>query len=380
MTFDNLNLRFVTVAAFETWLATQPRPQWAPIGSTYHNTYRPTQAQWRGHDSMRSMQATYAAKGWSTGPHLYLAMDTAADGIFVMCPPWVEGIHGVICNKDHFGVENVGDYHATPMSAKQIDLLVGAMAALHRYAGIGANVNAHRDCVARTCPGDAAYAQKPEIQQRLAAALNGTLPPPQTRYTADSPIMAAPGAPLATLRRNFPVSTPNYSVYDIRNVILPAYWTQAVTLGVDPVVAIAQMAHETGALTSWWSARPRRNPAGIGVTGVHSDTEPIAGDWAQDANGIWVEGCSFVAWQTASIPAHLGRLIAYAIPEDKRTANQQRAVDYALSVRPLPPAIHGSAPTLRLLGRIHNPTGQGWASPGETYGAAIADWANRLVM
>ena len=25
------------------------------------------------------------------------------------------------------------------------------------------------------------------------------------------------------------------------------------------------MAHETGSLTSWWAARPRRNPAGIGV-------------------------------------------------------------------------------------------------------------------
>lgn len=361
MTFDNLNLRFVTVAAFETWLATQPRPQWAPIGSTYHNTYRPTQAQWRGHDSMRSMQATYAAKGWSTGPHLYLATDTAADGIFVMCPPWVEGIHGVICNKDHFGVENVGDYHATPMSAKQIDLLVGAMAALHRYAGIGANVNAHRDCVARICPGDAAYAQKPEIQQRLAAALNGTLPPPQTRYTADSPIMAAPGALLATLLRNFPVSTPNYSVYDIHSVILPAYWTQATLLGVDPVVAIAQMAHETGALTSWWSARPRRNPAGIGVTGV-----PGA-------------GVSFATWEHDAIPAHLGRLLAYAVKPADRTPDQQAAVDRALAYRPLPAALHGSAPMIYLLGAAHNPTGVGWADPGDHYGAAIAAWCNRLV-
>ena len=186
-------------------------------------------------------------------------------------------------------------------------------------------------------------------------------PPPQTRYSADSSIMAAPKALLATLIRNFPVSTPNYTAYDIRNVILPAYWTQAVTLGVDPVVAIAQMAHETGALTSWWSARPRRNPAGIGVTGV-----PGA-------------GVSFASWEHDAIPAHLGRLIAYAVQPSDRSGAQQAAVTRALAYRDLPAAIHGSAPTLRLLGRAHNPTGQGWASPGETYGQRIAEWANRLI-
>lgn len=275
-------------------------------------------------------------------------------------------------------IEHVAGADAyTPQQMTTLEALCRRLLALHPIAK--ASVVAHR-WIATPAGRKRDPSDWDDVALKLWIDGLFDTPPPQTRYSADSSIMAAPKALLATLIRNFPVSTPNYTAYDIRNVILPAYWTQAVTLGVDPVVAIAQMAHETGALTSWWSARPRRNPAGIGVTGVHSDTEPIAGDWAQDANGIWVEGCSFVAWQTASIPAHLGRLIAYAIPEDKRTANQQRAVDYALSVRPLPPAIHGSAPTLRLLGRIHNPTGQGWASPGETYGAAIADWANRLVM
>src|SRR4051794_14152901 len=39
-------------------------------------------------------------------------------------------------------------------------------------------------------------------------------------------------------------------------------------VGLDWFLAIAQMAHETGSLTSWWSQPPRRNPAGIGVTGA----------------------------------------------------------------------------------------------------------------
>ena len=41
---------------------------------------------------------------------------------------------------------------------------------------------------------------------------------------------------------------------------------------MDPLVAVAQMVLETGNLTSFWSQPPRRNPAGIGVTG-----EPGAG-------------------------------------------------------------------------------------------------------
>lgn len=45
----------------------------------------------------------------------------------------------------------------------------------------------------------------------------------------------------------------------------------------------------------------------------------------------------------------------------------------------LPDALRGSAPTLRQLGRAHNPTGQGWASPGTDYGAKIAAIARRIV-
>lgn len=171
MAFTNLNRHFPDVPAFAAWLATLPKPTWGVRASTYHNTYIPNESQWRGHASMLSMQATYIKNGWTTGPHVYLAHGTSADGIFVMCPPTMEAIHGVVCNTDHFGLEVVGDFDARPMSAGQLDLLVQTMAALHRWAGIGPNVNAHRDCVPRTCPGDEAYKQKAVVQQRLATAL-----------------------------------------------------------------------------------------------------------------------------------------------------------------------------------------------------------------
>lgn len=179
MTFDSVNRQFKTVGEFTAWLATLPPPNWKPVGSCYHNTYIPTLAQWRGLASMRSMQATYEAKGWSSGPCLYIALgapNPSDDGIFVMTPPTRPGTHSPSCNSGvhgRFGVEFVGNYQSgVPTEAHQ-NLGIAAIAALHRYAGLGPDLNAHRDCDPRTCPGDAFYAIKPQMQTKLAAALNG---------------------------------------------------------------------------------------------------------------------------------------------------------------------------------------------------------------
>jgi hypothetical protein len=120
-----------------------------------------------------------------------------------------------------------------------------------------------------------------------------------------------------------------YNDADVR-AIIRYYFTGAVPLGVDPLLAIAQMCHETGFLSSYWAARPRCNPAGIGVTG-----EPGA-------------GVSFGLWSN-SVPAHLGRLVAYAVAPALRTPAQEAAVVKALTWRPLPVERQGVAPTLDLL-------------------------------
>jgi hypothetical protein len=54
-------------------------------------------------------------------------------------------------------------------------------------------------------------------------------------------------------------------------------------------------------------------------------------------------------------------------------------IERALQFRPLPDNLRGSAPVLKRLGAKHNPTGQGWASPGDDYGAKIAAVAQRIV-
>ena len=162
-----------------------------------------------------------------------------------------------------------------------------------------------------------------------------------------------------------------YTDHDIANVIIPAYIAQCAAVGLDAAIVLAQLIHETGNLTSWWSQRPRRNPAGIGVTGAVWATQPRTGAWVK-RGPLWVEGCSFATWEHDAIPAHLGRLLAYALPAGQGTPAQQQLIAQALAIRPLPAAFRGAATRLQgLNGR--------WAVPGTTYADKIASIANRLI-
>lgn len=178
MSFNSDIRRFATPADLAAHLLTRGAPDWpgdAPIGSTYHNTYRPTEAQWFGRASMDAMQKDYIAKGWSAGPHFYLALGSRKaewDGIWQMTPPTSPGVHGVTCNTDRFGIEVVGDFNVNAPSLPQQQLLIDTLVVLHRWAHLGPNLNAHRDCVVRTCPGQAFYDLKPKLIAQLAARLN----------------------------------------------------------------------------------------------------------------------------------------------------------------------------------------------------------------
>jgi Mannosyl-glycoprotein endo-beta-N-acetylglucosaminidase len=171
-----------------------------------------------------------------------------------------------------------------------------------------------------------------------------------------------------------------YTEKDIRSVIVPAYFRICGEVGVNPLIAIAQMIHETGNLTSFWAARPRRNPAGIGVTGQQRpDQPPDTTSWAFDpASSQWRFGVSFATWEQDAIPAQIGRLLAYSLPKGNETPTQAALIAQALRYRALPDTMRGSAHSLKQFGKAHNPTGQGWASPGDQYGAKIAVIAERM--
>ncbi|MFM8994676.1 MAG: glucosaminidase domain-containing protein, partial [Bacteroidota bacterium] len=69
-----------------------------------------------------------------------------------------------------------------------------------------------------------------------------------------------------------------YGYADVLEIV-SAYERVGNSVGVDWLLAIAQMAHETGYLTSFWSARPQRNPAGLGVDGSSTASDPGVAGW-----------------------------------------------------------------------------------------------------
>ncbi|HEX2259429.1 MAG TPA: glucosaminidase domain-containing protein [Actinomycetota bacterium] len=142
-----------------------------------------------------------------------------------------------------------------------------------------------------------------------------------------------------------------YSDDEVRQIV-ELYFETGKSVGLDPLLAVSQMVLETGNLTSFWSQPPRRNPAGIGVTG-----EPGA-------------GISFPSW-TAAVRAHVGRLLAYAIAQSRGTNEQVLLIKEALSWRPLPSQLRGAAPSVKDLART-------WAAD-PAYAPKISRIANEIL-
>lgn len=193
--------------------------------------------------------------------------------------------------------------------------------------------------------------------------------------TPDTPLDAPYNLPAQTFV-NFLVArkSPGYDAFAI-GTIVNHYIAVGAAAKIDPLFVIAQMVHETGALSSWWSQRPRRNPAGIGVTGrtnnSKADKRPGA-DWVwNNERGLWVQGYTFETWKDSAL-AHYGHLLAYMLT-DKQLINDERKAIVACDPRAsaIPSKNRGVVRTLRGL----NGT---WAVPGKTYADRIAAIANAM--
>jgi hypothetical protein len=166
-------------------------------------------------------------------------------------------------------------------------------------------------------------AAKPQPQPQPQSQPAGHAP-----VTPDSRLLAPASAPSARAGQ-YLLARPHggYSSDDVTKIV-GLYYTTATAVGLDPLLVVAQMAEETSHLTSFWSQRPRRNFAGIGVTG-----QP----------GV---GLSFPDLKTA-VHAHTGRLLAYALPSGSGSPAQNQLIDEALAARPLPAQLRGAAATLK---------------------------------
>jgi hypothetical protein len=370
---------------------------------------------------LHGIKNVYACRpGWDRGPHLFI--DDRY--IWLFSPMREVGIHAAQGNSYHdagglhysIGIEVVGYYEKVHWP-EPIERMVGhAVAVLKRHLGTfdlhyqprAGAISSHRDYNKPTCPG-AAISNQYYIQvlQGGWSALGQAVPasprlapaPAPAPTSAPAPAPASAPAAATTITENTPIFGPpsatpaqaaaymasrphgEYTDHDIANVIVPAYFAVCTRVGIDPVLAIAQMIHETDNLNSFWAARPQRNPAGIGVNGQRQAERPAnTTNWAFNTQRqVWETGLSFKTWQDDSIVAHVGRLAAYALAAGGDSPEQHELIGRALAYRPLPANMRGSAPTLKQLGKAHNPTGQGWASPGTDYGAKLAAIAQRIV-
>lgn len=145
---------------------------------------------------------------------------------------------------------------------------------------------------------------------------------------AESTILVSPPVdfPAATKRyiASRTVRTP-YTDLEL-DYIIGLYRDACKTGGVDIELALTQMVHETAALTSDWSQPPKRNPAGIGVTG---GLDPVTGQPL---------GQHFESWLDA-VQAHVGLLLAYRFAAGQGNDGQQRLIDHLLTFRSPPRAV-----------------------------------------
>jgi len=139
-------------------------------------------------------------------------------------------------------------------------------------------------------------------------------------------------------------------------------------------VVIAQLAHETGWGTSWWAGRPRRNPAGIGVTGFKSEVRPkVPAEWHARLH-MFEAGIAFDSW-VESCQAHVGRLLGYRYAKGTSLPPLATSlIAVAEQVRPIG-AARGCALVLRDLGKEANPKKIGWAISAK-YGEKLAEKIN----
>lgn len=176
MAFDWEPRRWATVAEFTAYLATIPPPAWLKA-LTFHHTAAPTRDQWIGLQHVKNIGAYYRdTLGWDSGPQLFLAAATGADGIYQGTPITHQGIHAGPCNTDHLGIEIVGNYSLEPWPTPVAELVYGVMVALCKWAHIPASkAQGHRECMPghTACPGlkITPSAVRTELARRLAAGV-----------------------------------------------------------------------------------------------------------------------------------------------------------------------------------------------------------------
>ncbi len=283
--------------------------------------------------------------GWDRGPHLFID----EKWIWLFTPMFEQGIHAKEGNgyrdstgrlRYSIGIEVCGYFENVQWSAPVAALVGHAIAVIKRKLGnfeikhqkFSGGISSHRDYNKPSCPGKAIT--EPYYVGVVQAAWDRLNNAPAvatatTAITASSPLLGSPSGTreqaIAFVRKALP-ATSEYQK-DVET-ILNYYWVYAPTVGLDPFLAAAQCIFETGGLTSGWCARPKRNPAGLGVR--------------QEG------GLSFSTWD-AAVQAHIGQLLALALRDDEANDAQKQMMSRNPRHANIKPELRGSAKTLSAL-------------------------------
>lgn len=321
---------------------------------------------------VRSVAAYHKSKGWSgIGYHICLAEQTQGGPIARYDLSDLDTIRAGVAHRNHetLHVSCLTNFGSVRPAQKWIDALVTTLIDL-RQTYPNAEIVGHREIAlsaaqspdgqnwSTACPGAAWFDWKPDLLHAVDGARTPILGP-------------ARGTPAQMIAWLSPRAHPVYTDTDIA-AIVQSYQAHGERTGVDWFTSLAQLAHETGNLTSFWSIPPQRNPAGIGVTGQHQLAQPRPADgWAFNTQrSRWEVGLSFADWDSQSVPAHLGRLLAYTLTNAQASEAQRTLIDYALAQRALPARLRGSATTWPDLDG-------NWAT-GSGYGQRVVRLAQRI--
>ncbi len=176
-------------------------------------------------------------------------------------------------------------------------------------------------------PGGGFKALDPVVQfMTWSAPTSATLGDTRERYLAVMPLgyTEISARQTAAIIDKQPSGNGDYTSDDIY-LIVDAYNDVCKKVDLDPRVVLAQSMVHTNYLAAPAAARPRRNPADIG-------------------------DLSFATWAEHAIPAHVGRLLAYALAPDQGSVSQRAIIASALALRPLPAELRGKVARVADLG------------------------------
>jgi len=132
-----------------------------------HHTWKPTEKDWNGQKTIDGLKRYYEGKGWSAGPHLFIA----PDGIWLFTDMYDVGIHagegnGSLKTGYSIGIEVVGNYDGAKWTGVIKEQTLGVIDCLLEKLKIPeSKITFHSDFSSKTCPG--AAIKKPWVIEQL---------------------------------------------------------------------------------------------------------------------------------------------------------------------------------------------------------------------